>query len=509
VFHIVDEQSRLPARDPIQRCLQEGRIVGLANHTVLISRDGQEHDIDDSAAPIHSRDGQLLGAVLVFHDVTETRRIARQMAFDASHDLLTGLINRREFENRLERALLSAKEFGEQHVLCYLDLDQFKIINDTAGHAVGDQMLKEVTQLLSGLFRRNDTLSRLGGDEFGLLLMNCPMEKAAAIAANVIDQLNQYRFHWQGRHFQIGVSIGAVAINAGSESIAKVLSQADVACYTAKDLGRGRVHIFHPADAETIQRHSELVLAVRLREAIEREQFVLYCQPIIPLLNNTTDRQAHYELLLRMVDEEGRLVPPATFIGPAERYDLMGTIDRWVIQAAFRLYSRRFNGDGPNFAINLSGNSLNDDSLLDYVLAKMQEFKIPPEKLCFEITETAAIHNLNKAQHFAHEIRRQGVRIALDDFGSGLSSFRYLKVLPVDYLKIDGSFVREMLDSVTDMAMVSAINQVGHSLGIQTIAEHVTSLQIADCVRNLGVDYAQGFGLGHPMPVEEAWKFDG
>jgi len=505
VFHIIDEFTLTPARNPVEICLSEGRIVSLPTHTILIHRDGTQFDVDDSAAPIRSRDGQIMGAVLVFHDVSEARRLTRQMAYDATHDLLTGLINRREFEIRLERALESAKEAGEQHALCYLDLDQFKIINDTAGHAVGAEMLKEITRLLNGLFRRNDTLARLGGDEFGLLLLNCPVDVAVIIANSVIERLAAYRFHWQGRTFQIGVSIGVSAITAESASIAQVLSQADVACYTAKDLGRGRVHIFHPEDVETTQRHSELMQVVNLRESIERERFLLYCQPIVPL-DTGHGARGHYEILLRMQDEEGRLVLPHTFIGPAERFDLMGSIDRWVIQKSFSTYSQMFNGKGPSFAINLSGNSLNDDSLLDYVFDQLQAYKIPPERLCFEITEPAAIHNLNKAGEFAREIRRQGIRIALDDFGSGLSSFRYLKTLPVDFLKIDGSFVQEILDSVTDLAMVAAINQVGHSLGIQTIAEHVTSPEIAQRLRELGVDYAQGYGLGRPTPVSEAWQ---
>jgi diguanylate cyclase (GGDEF)-like protein/PAS domain S-box-containing protein len=508
VFQVVKEQTRQPAPDPVARCLQGGKITGFMEHTVLISRGGKEYDIDDTAAPIRGRDGQVQGVVLVFHDVTEARRLERKMAHDAAHDTLTGLVNRREFEVRVERALASAKERGAVHVLCYLDLDQFKIINDTSGHAAGDELLKQVANLLGGLFRHRDTLARLGGDEFGLLLENCPLERGVTIANEVVAQVHQMPFAWESHVYQIGVSIGIVPISAATEGLAQALSQADVACYTAKDLGRGRVHVYQWREIESTQRHGEILRAARLREALDWELFHLYCQPILALSASAQAAKPapSYELLLRLLDEDGQILHPAAFIPSAERYGLMTNIDRWVIQATFRRYAIHFSGVvGPRIAINISGSSLNDQSLLDFIYARFHEHNVPPERVCFEIAETAAIHNLTQAQRFASEVCKMGGSIALDDFGSAFSSFRYLKNLPVSYLKIEGSFVRDMLESPSDRVMVAAINQVGHTLGIQTIAEHVSDAAIIEELRQMGVDYAQGYAIGQPQPLAEAW----
>jgi diguanylate cyclase (GGDEF)-like protein/PAS domain S-box-containing protein len=508
VFQLVNEHTRQPAPDPVRHCLQDGKVVGLPGNSVLISRTGREYDIDDTTSPIRSRDGQVQGVVLVFHDVSEARRLERRMAHDAAHDTLTGLVNRREFEARLERALASAKQRNSEHVLCYLDLDQFKVINDSAGHAAGDEMLQQVANLLSGLFRHRDTLARLGGDEFGLLLENCPLERGVTIANEVVAQVQHMPFTWQGHIYQIGVSIGLVPLNAATEGLAQALSQADMACYTAKDLGRGRVHVYRWKESGTAQHDSERLRARRLREALEWERFHLYCQPILPL--QVQEAVPYYELLLRLLDDEGQVLYPALFIPSAERYGLMSAIDRWVIQAAFRSYAQHFgSGGGPLVSLNISGNSLSDESLLDFVQGQLHEHSLPPERFCFEINEMAAIHHLTRAQRFAREIRKLGGRIALDDFGSGFSSFRYLKNLPVNYLKIEGSFVRDMLSNASDRVMVEAINQVGHTLGIQTIAEHVSDPAIVDELRALGVDYAQGFGVGRPQPLREVWGEEG
>lgn len=502
VFQIINEVSRKPISDPVERCLEEGKVIGLANHTVLIRRDGREFGIDDSAAPIRNREGQIIGVVLVFHDVTEARRLQRQMAYDATHDTLTGLVNRREFETRLERSLKSAKQRNLQHTLCYLDLDQFKVINDTVGHIAGDEMLKQVSRLLSGMFRYRDTLARLGGDEFGLLLENCPLEKAIEAANKIIDQLSIYQFTWEGQSFRVGVSIGIVTINDQTPNIAQALSEADVACYTAKDLGRGRFHVYQTEDIETAQRHGEILQAVQLRDAIDKDLFQLYCQPVVPLVENNSHVQ-YYELLLRLKGDGNQVILPNTFIPSAERYGLMSSIDRWVIQTALSTLSEQLSDRELRLSINLSGNSLNDETLLDFVRAQFNQYSIPPEWICFEITETAAIQNLNRAQHFVNEVRRLGAQVALDDFGSGLSSFRYLKSLTVDYLKIDGSFVKDMLESQSDKAMVTAIHQMGHTMGIYTIAEHVEQQEIIQQLQEMGVDYAQGYALGHPKPFEE------
>ena len=504
IFRIVNEQSREPAPDPVARCLQEGRIVGLANHTVLIGRDGQEYDIDDSAAPIRGRDGQVLGVVLVFHDVTETRRLTRQLAHDASHDALTGLVNRTEFERRLERALASAQQYDAHHALCYLDLDQFKVVNDTAGHAAGDQLLRQINAILSGMFRERDTLARIGGDEFGLLLDNCPLDRAQLIAQTVVSNIRDHRFHWEGRTYQIGASIGLVPISAATQDTNQLLTQADVACYIAKELGRNRVHLYQQEDSETAQHHSEILGAAGLRDALEQGRFRLQYQPIVSL-NLPDSPPVRYEVLLRVAyksspDEASELVLPAAFIPAAERYGLMGAIDRWVIQTAFREYANGIGQTGAKIAINLSGNSLSDETLLAFIEAQFAEYGFPPERVCFEITETAAIQNLRRALELMAALKRHGCQLALDDFGSGLSSFHYLKTLPVNYLKIDGSFVKDMLENASDCALVAAINQMSHTLGIETVAEYAHSQGIVERLRELGVDYAQGFFIGQPAP---------
>ena len=507
VFRVINEDTRMPVVDPVARCLREGCVVGLANHSILIRRDGREFSIDDSAAPIRNRKGEIVGTVLVFHDITEERRLSLQVAHDAMHDSLTGLVNRREFERRLEGALVSTKERNLSHVLCYLDMDQFKIVNDTAGHAAGDELLKQVAVLLSGLFRQTDTFARLGGDEFGLLLENCQIDQAQVICNKILAKTRDFSFMWDGNNFQAGVSIGIVPINAEKESVDQLLSQADIACYSAKDLGRSRYYVYQSEDIETVQRHSEIIQAARMRDAVLNNQFILYCQPIVELASSRSGF-ARYEVLLRLQNEENNLILPDAFIPSAERYGLMPAIDRWVIRRTFSTIAQSALRD-VQVTINLSGNSLDDENLLDYVLEQLQEFSIPPHQICFEITETAAIHHINKARQFIQGFRERGGKIALDDFGSGFSSFRYLKTLAVDYLKIDGAFVSEMLFNPSDQAMVEAITQVAHTLGIYVIAEHATNMETVDRLRELGVEGAQGFGLGFPIPVSEAWRIKG
>jgi diguanylate cyclase (GGDEF)-like protein/PAS domain S-box-containing protein len=504
VFTVINEESRIPVTDPVTRCLREGRAIELANHSILIRRDGQEFSIDDSAAPIRNRKGEIIGAVLVFHDITEERRLSRQAAHDAMHDSLTGLVNRREFEKRLARALTSARERKLSHVLCYLDLDQFKIVNDTAGHAAGDELLQQVADLLSGLFRQRDTFARLGGDEFGLLLENCALDQAQAICDKVLAKTRDFSFLWEGKNFQVGVSIGIVPVTDEKETVNQLLSQADVACYSAKDLGRNRYFVYHSEDIETVQRHGEIIQAARMRDAVMNNQFTLYCQSIADLTGAKNDF-SRYEVLLRMHDSENKLVLPSAFIPSAERFGLMPAIDRWVIRQTFSALSQTLT-QNIHVTINLSGNSLDDESLLEYVLGQLREFSIPASQICFEITETAAIHHIHKARQFTQAFRERGGKIALDDFGSGFSSFRYLKTLPVDFIKIDGDFVREMLANPNDQAMVEAITQVAHTLGIYVIAEHATDLATVNRLRELGVEGAQGFGIGYPIPVEDAWK---
>lgn len=507
VFQIIDEQNRQPIFDPVADCLREGKIIGWTHSVILVGHSGQEYDINVSAAPIRGRDNEILGAVLVFHDVTQTRQLTRQLEYDATHDALTGLINRVEFERRLERAVTSAHQHSARHMLCYLDLDQFKIINDTAGHTAGDELLRQINTILSGMFRDHDTLARIGGDEFGLLLENCPLERAQLIAHNVVNAIRAYRFCWDGCIYQIGVSIGLATITAETKNTAQLLTQADVACYIAKETGRNRAYLYQQEDNETVQRHGEILGAAGLRDALEQGQFRLHYQPIVPL-KGLDCRPVRYEVLLRVVsrgspDQIGELVLPAAFIPAAERYGLMGAIDRWVIEEAFRDYASGVGRTGARIAVNLSGNSLSDETLLSFIEARFAEHNLMPAQVCFEITETAAIQNMRQALNLIEALKGHGCQFALDDFGSGLSSFHYLKSLPIDYLKIDGSFIKDMADNGHDRALVKAINQMSHAFGLQTIAEYVHSPAIVEHLCELGVDYAQGYFFGKPASWEQ------
>ncbi len=504
VFRIIDEETRKPVPDPVQRCLREGRVTGLPEHAVLVSRFGEEHAIDDSAAPIHDRSGGVLGAVLVFHDVSETRRLSRQLQHDAAHDVLTGLVNRREFERRLERAVASAKRHGLEHALCYFDLDQFKLVNDTAGHAAGDALLKQVKGLLSGKFRERDTLARLGGDEFALLLDNCRLDEACRIAEIIVASFREWRFAWKNRTFHVGASAGVAAIGRGCESAAQALAQADVACYTAKEQGRNRVHVYRGDGVKPSSQHARMMLAATLNDALNENRFRLFAQPIVPLAAGEGEPSRN-EVLLRLQDDSGAIILPNTFIPAAERYGMMARIDRWVIENAFHACAATGCVRAcTELSLNLSGDSLSSDDLAEFVLHAIRAYSIRPEAICFEITETAAIRNLGNALRFIDEMRRHGCRIALDDFGSGQSSFHYLRTLPVDFLKIDGAFVRNIAEDEQNEAVVAAINDIGHKLGIATIAEYVQDMATAERLRRIGVDYGQGHALGAPRPLDHA-----
>ncbi|MEZ4266483.1 MAG: EAL domain-containing protein [Myxococcota bacterium] len=497
----LDEKTREPLRDPIEACLRDTVPTLSSGIGILLRADDVEHAIEFTTAPIRNAADEVLGAVLVFKDVTEARQTALQMAHHAMHDALTGLVNRREFERRLSHAVASARLQGARHALCYLDLDQFKLVNDTAGHAAGDELLKLLTDILRRSVRSRDTLARLGGDEFGLLLSNCPPQKAQEIAESIVVAIRDFKFVWQERTFQVGVSIGLVPIESDADGTDSLLSRADVACYTAKDLGRNRVYTYDAQNAYPKRRHAELIRAAELRDALEEGRFRLWHQPIAALDNDSAEG-FRCELLLRLEDRQGGIVAPNSFIPAAERYGLMGSIDRWVIQTAFRSYAEAF-ASRPNtqMSINLSGNTLTDDGLARFVKSELKSAGLSGERVCFEITETAAVHHMGPAIRFIGEMRNLGCRFALDDFGSGLSSFGYLKQLAVDYLKIDGSFVRGITESRIDGAMVSAINDVGHEMSLRTVAEYAETEAIVEQLRRMGVDYAQGFAVGRPVPL--------
>jgi diguanylate cyclase (GGDEF)-like protein/PAS domain S-box-containing protein len=498
VFNIIDESSRDPVEDHMQRCFQDDQIVGLTNNTLLICRDGQERSIDHSASPIHDHAGTTIGAVLVFRDVTEAREVARQLSYHASHDALTGLFNRREFELRLERILAtSAPE--ESHAVVYLDLDQFKVVNDTCGHVVGDELLRQVGGILAAQVRKRDTVARLGGDEFAALIEHCPQEQVLRIAHKMRAALQDFRFVWQDRGFTIGASIGVVPIELGIDTLASIFRAADSACYAAKEQGRNRLHVYKRDDQELAQRHGEMQWVLRIQEALADSRFVLFYQPIVPL--DRRDRP-HGEVLLRLLNRDGSLVLPSAFIPAAERYHQMQAIDRWVIHAVFA--TLRDPDAVPPLdcvAINVSGQSLGDRNFLEFVEQQIEEAAVPIERICFEITETAAISNLSYAMRFFSALKPRGCRFALDDFGSGLSSFAHLKSLPVDFLKIDGSFVQDMAQDPIDRAMVEAIHRIGHVMGIKTIAESVENACILTQLNAIGVNYAQGYEVGKPRPL--------
>jgi diguanylate cyclase (GGDEF)-like protein/PAS domain S-box-containing protein len=501
VFKVFNVETRQPESNPVERCLETGQMLEVTKPLLLISRLGREYAIADSVAPIRDPQDHVQGAVLVFHDVTETHRMARAAEYQASHDSLTGLVNRAEFEKRVERALASSKQYGRQHALCYLDLDQFKVVNDTCGHRAGDVLLRGLTSLLAHAVRERDTLARLGGDEFGLLLENCPLPKSVQIAEALVGLVRDYRFEWDAKPFTVGVSIGLVPVAGQVETADVLLAHADAACYAAKELGRNRVHVYQADDSGADPHHRAILRVTDIRTAIDRDRFQLFSQPIWTVDSDPPRLTAH-ELLLRMVDNNGALVQPGFFIPVAERFGLMDKIDHWVIEHTFRSYHSLFPGDSsPSIAINLSGNVLGEEKLLSFLHGQFDTHQIAPNKVCFEITETAAIRNISAAKLLIKELRGRGCKFALDDFGSGLSSFGYLKALPVDYLKIDGSLVRRIAEESTDRAMVEAINRLAHQMGMHTIAEYVESTQCLQVLREIGVDQAQGYALGMPTRV--------
>ncbi|MCU0518159.1 MAG: EAL domain-containing protein, partial [Oscillatoria sp. Prado101] len=514
VFQPVSEITRKPVENPVESVLRGNRTCSLANPSLLIARDGTELAIDESVAPIHGSDGQIVGAVLVFHDVTQERVLARQLSWQASHDALTGLVNRREFEGCLKRAMLQAQTQNQQHGLCYLDLDRFKIVNDTCGHVAGDELLRQVSALLQAGVRKTDTLARLGGDEFAVLLQQCPLEQARRVANSLRESIQAFRFVWQDKTFTIGASIGLVAINAESRCLTNVLNAADAACYAAKEQGRNRVHVYEASDSELAQQHNQIQWVSRITQGFEENRFRLYLQPVLPLTPGVSNRE-YQEVLLRLEDETGKLVSPMAFIPAAERYNIMHTIDRWVIRTLFAYLSgvevrqnagsgeRHLTADTPQrlYAINLSGASLNDDQFPDFLHEQFAIHQISPPAICFEITETVALASLSKVGQFIRTFKELGCSFALDDFGSGTSSFAYLNNLPVDYLKIDGSFVKNVVDNPVYVAMIEAINRIGHVMGLQTIAEFVENDDILRVIRGLGVDYAQGYGIANPYPL--------
>ncbi|MEL6813884.1 MAG: PAS domain S-box protein [Cyanobacteria bacterium J06598_3] len=506
VFNIIHEETRQPVENPIQRALREDQTVGLTTHTVLIARDKAEYSIEDSAAPIRDRNGQVIGAVMVFHDVTHARNLTRQLSWQASHDPLTRLINRRKFDQVLLDALQTARQHNHHHVLCFLDLDQFKIINDTCGHAAGDELLCQISKLFQQFIRTNDTIARLGGDEFAILLHDCPLERAIVIAEELRQATQTFRFPWMEKLFSVGVSVGLVKLDKASPDLASVIGAADAACYAAKTKGRNRIQVYGVNDEALIQQRGEQWWSVRIKQAIEENRLCLYSQAIVPTAEGTGGTGGAFEILLRMIDEQGQVVTASEFIPAAERYNLISEIDRWVVQKFLQdycLHPPNLQASKPlaQYMINLSGASVGDEQFLDFLRAQLGQHPEIAKHICFEITETAAISNLNQAVCFIEELKLLGCQFAIDDFGSGMASFAYLKTLPVDYLKIDGRFVEEMADDPATSAIVESINHIGHVMGMRTIAEFVSSQLIRDRLKQIGVDYVQGFEISRPCAL--------
>ncbi|MFW5443527.1 MAG: EAL domain-containing protein [Methylococcaceae bacterium] len=467
-----------------------------------ICRDGRVLWVRETARLINNVNQQK-NILVVCEDVTETRELSEKVAYQASHDALTGLVNRTEFDIDIHKAVADAHENQTEHALCYLDLDQFKLVNDTSGHMAGDELLKQLGDALRLQIRKGDVLARLGGDEFGILMNHCLLTEAYTACEKLRNVIRDFQFAWEDRSFFVGVSIGIASINCSSGNAVEILKEADAACYAAKDKGRNRVHVFRPDDEELASRQGEMQWVEKIQQGIDKNRFVLYGQLIVPISGE--QEGLHFETLIRYQDEQGHTIPPGAFLPAAERYNMAPALDRWVISHIFEWISKHDSllEKLALCSINLSGLSLSDESMLGFITETINRYSIPTEKICFEITETAAIGSLSNATKFINHLRNEGCSFSLDDFGSGLSSFAYLKNLPVDYLKIDGLFVKDILEDKVDLAMVKSINEVGHVMGKKTIAEFVENKQIFMLLKELGVDYAQGYEIAKPVPLDE------
>ena len=501
IFDFVHGDDLTLMQGLFERCLMNPSTVH-KQEIRLVCQNGRVIWVRESARRVEN-DSHHSSLLLVGEDITEARLLSEKIAYQASHDALTGLANRSQFDEHVQQAVALAYTDHSEHVLCYLDLDQFKVVNDTCGHLAGDQLLRQLGKLLRKHIRRQDFVARLGGDEFGVLMNNCSLNEAFKACENLRDLVKDFRFAWEDRSFTIGVSIGISAINGASGNAVNLLKEADAACYAAKDNGRNRVHVFRPDDEELALRQGEMQWVEKIQQGLEQNRFCLYGQPIVAISKH--EEGMHFETLVRYRDDNGRIIPPGAFLPAAERYNLAPALDRWVISHLFEWIATKPGFlDGLSLcSVNLSGLSMSDETMLAFISDQFCKWDIPAHKICFEVTETAAIANLSYATGFIDQLKRRGCLFSLDDFGSGLSSFAYLKNLPVDYLKIDGLFVKDILDDKVDLAMVKSINEVGHVMGKKTIAEFVENEKIFNVLNVLGVDYAQGYGIGKPVPLDE------
>jgi diguanylate cyclase (GGDEF)-like protein/PAS domain S-box-containing protein len=477
-------------------------------NTILENHNGEIIPVEGTVAKIRDVENMTEGQVIAIRDLTEMREMSDKLSYQASHDALTGLMNRNAFSQNLTALIESAHRENREHALLYVDLDQFKLINDTVGHAAGDELLIEATSIIKTVFRSGDICARIGGDEFGILLTDTNQETALNIAQRLHNRLSERKLSWGPNTFNIHSSIGLVMIDNQSKDIHSILAAADDACFLAKEEGGKRIKMFETSNSLFLKRRGEMQWVARLTGALEEDRFELYFQPIIDLKSNSdSEKEIKSEILVRMIDEENNIVQPADFLPAAERYNMMPAVDRWVVRNAMHLYNEITKQDGKSginriFAINLSAESMADEDFLDYIYDHIEESGIKPQNFCFEITETVTITNMATASRFIRELKDIGCTFALDDFGSGFSSFGYLKDMPVDFLKIDGSFVKDMDENPVNCAMVEAINNLGHVMGIKTIAEFARSQAIIDKLRELQVDFAQGYEIGRPKPLK-------
>jgi len=506
VYGIVDEATRELAVNPVETCLKTGNSVAHTKQTLLISRHGKEYGVEDTASLIRSKYDEILGAVLVFHDVTEARQLSDEMNYRATHDSLTNLKNRAEFESRLNRTLTKSKKSGSEHALMYVDLDQFKLVNDSCGHSVGDQLLQQISKLLSQSIRGSDTLARLGGDEFGVILIDCDIASAKQIAKKMCDSIYEFRFVHKERRYRIGASIGLVPLDSRWDLAVNAMQAADYACYTAKEAGKNRVHEWIDSDEKMQMRRDDMQWASRLEQAIDEDRFQLYVQCIEKVSEKTEG--FHGEVLIRLTDEEDQVILPSVFLPAAERFNLATRIDRWVLQRSIKyLVGMPDLSSISLLCINLSGQSVGDKEFHREAIAMLTEAGADVcDRICLEITETVAVTNIADATAFIEQVRVLGVKFALDDFGAGVSSFGYLKMLDIDILKIDGQFITGMIEDKLDAAAVRCFVEVAAALNLKTVAEYVKSEEVLARVKSLGIDYAQGYLLHQPKPIESALR---
>ena len=499
---LIDGSTRETIENTLYRALAERRVVSCAGNGELRRFDDTHVAVEERSAPIFGQDGEIVGGVVVLREVSESRAYHLQRSWEAAHDLLTSLVNRREFESRVLAALTDVQSRRHSHVICYMDLDRFKLVNDSCGHAAGDELLVQITRLMQSRIRESDTLARLGGDEFGILLDGCDPQRGQVIAAEILAAVRDFQFSWESKLFTIGVSIGLTTITAEHQTVAEVLGEADSACYWAKEQGRNRVCVYLSSDMDLAARRSETSWVARINAAFAENRFVLYHQSY-RALNPSSEVREHLEILLRMIGEDGELILPGRFLPAAERYNLISDIDRWVINEVFSHYNEIVadrGGAALTCAINLSGASINSEGFLEFIRKKVLQYRLKPGAICFELTETVAVNNMQAAANFVRECKEMGIQFALDDFGTGTSSFGYLRNLPVDYLKIDGGFVRNIENDTVDLAMTETINRIGHIMGKRVVAEFAENEAIIEALRAMGVDFAQGYGVCMPSP---------